>query len=68
MNSVDNRIWSLLWFLCEPEDSTKSRRGANARRAFTGTFAAANLCRETVKTAAWIMVSIVLAMTLAQLS
>jgi len=68
MNRGDNRIWSLLGFLCEPEDSTKGRRGANARRPPTGTLAVANLCRETVKSAVWIMLSIGLAMTLAQLS
>jgi len=68
MHIGNNQIRTLLAFLFAPEDSSKILGEVNGRQVAVDKTAAALDFRETLKSAVWIVLSIFLAMTLAQLN
>jgi len=67
LKKIDNRLKGLLWFLFESEESGETHTIMADRRPAFQNLTPGERFQETLKSAVWISVSILLSLTLAHL-
>jgi hypothetical protein len=67
LKKMDNRLKVWLWFFFQPEDSSIPGPIVAARRCISGHPAGSNHLHAVLKSTVWIILSIFVSLTLAQL-